>query len=279
MKIGQNMLLWTIHVDEEHFPIFEKLKAVGFDGVEIPVHEGDDAHYAKVRRALEDNGLKCTTSTAMPTEDHNAISPDETKRATAMDYMKFVLDRGAVLGAEALAGPFYQPLGKFTGEPPTDDERKRAEEFHREAADYAQERDIRLCVEFLNRFEAYFLNTMGDAAEHVRRVNHPNFGAMFDTFHANIEEKDPVQAVKDNIDTIKHVHICSNDRGAPGKGHIPFKDIIGALRAGGYDEWFTIESFGRAMPVLAAATCVWRDFFESPEEVYTEGFKTITKYA
>jgi D-psicose/D-tagatose/L-ribulose 3-epimerase len=116
---------------------------------------------------------------------------------------------------------------------------------------------------------------MADAAEHVRLVNHPSFGAAFDTFHANIEEKDPVKAIEENIEAIKHVHICSNDRGTPGKGHIPFEAIFTALKAGGYDGWYTIEAFGSAIPALAKATCVWRDFFPNPEEVYTEGFKLI----
>ena len=50
MKIGMNLLLWATHVTEEHYPHLEKIKATGFDGVEIPLFEGDDAHYLKLRR-------------------------------------------------------------------------------------------------------------------------------------------------------------------------------------------------------------------------------------
>ena len=46
-----------------------------------------------------------------------------------------------------------------------------------------------LAIESLNRFECYFLNTMAAAAAYVRQVDHPNFKALFDTFHANIEEE------------------------------------------------------------------------------------------
>jgi D-psicose/D-tagatose/L-ribulose 3-epimerase len=35
----------------------------------------------------------------------------------------------------------------------------------------------------------------------------------------------------------------------------------------------TIEAFGRAVPALAAATRVWRDFFSNEEEVYEFGLK------
>ena len=43
----------------------------------------------------------------------------------------------------------------------------------------------------------------------------------------------------------------------------------------GYDGWLTIESFGRGLPALAAATRVWRDFAESPEAVYRDGYRWI----
>ena len=60
---------------------------------------------------------------------------------------------------------------------------------------------------------------------------------------------------------INHVHISENDRGTPGKGHVPLAPTFAALKEGGYDGWLTIEAFGRALPALAAATRVWRDFF------------------
>jgi D-psicose/D-tagatose/L-ribulose 3-epimerase len=71
------------------------------------------------------------------------------------------------------------------------------------------------------------------------------------------------------------VHVSENDRGTPGKGHVPFGDIFKALRQGGYDQWLTIEAFGRSLPELAATTCVWRDLSASAEECYGEGLKMM----
>ena len=53
------------------------------------------------------------------------------------------------------------------------------------------------------------------------------------------------------------------------------RETIRTAKRLGYDEWLTIEAFGRALPDLAAATRVWRDFFPSQEEVYTEGYRLI----
>ena len=275
MKVGFNMLLWTTHVTEADLPHLETLKKVGYDGVEIPVFEGDAAHFEKIGRAIKDTGLACTSVTVIPDEEHNPLSADAKHRKGAVEYFKWAIDCSAALGSEVLCGPFYQPLGVFTGQGPTEEEKKRAVEVHRQAGEFASKANVTLAVEFLNRFECYFLNTMADVVDHVKRVNHPNVGVLFDTFHANIEEKDPVGCISGNVDVIKHVHISENDRGVPGTGHIDWPGTFKALRSGGYDGWLVVEAFGRALPDLAAATRVWRDFFPSQDEVYTEGIRLV----
>jgi D-psicose/D-tagatose/L-ribulose 3-epimerase len=275
MKIGFNLLLWTTHVDAPHFVLLERLKAAGYDGVEIPVFEGDVAHFERVGRVVRDNGFACTAVTVLPGEAHSAISPEPESRAGALDHLKWAIECSSALGSELLCGPFHQPLAVFSGAGPTEEEKARAAEVHRQAADIAAAAGITLAIEPLNRFECYFLNTMADARAHVRRVDRPNFGALYDTFHANIEERDPIGCIAATADVIRHVHVSENDRGTPGKGHVPWRATFAALRAGGYDGWLTIEAFGTALPALAAATKIWRDLHASPEEVYEHGLKTI----
>jgi D-psicose/D-tagatose/L-ribulose 3-epimerase len=275
MKVGFNMLLWTKHVTQEAFPLMEAIKKVGYDGVEIPLFEGQPEHFEKVGKAIKDNGLSCTSVTVIPDEEHNPVSPDAKNRQGAAQHLKWAIDCSAALDSDVLCGPFYQPLGVFTGQAPTEEEKQRAAEVHRQAAELAAKSNVALGVEFLNRFECYFLNTMADAADYVKRVDHPNCGVLYDTFHANIEEKDPVGCISKHIDAINHVHISENDRGTPGKGHIDWSGTFKALRSNGYDRWLVIEAFGRALPDLAAATRVWRDFFPDREQVYTEGLKFV----
>ena len=275
MQIGFNMLLWTTHVTESDFPLLKEIKQAGYDGVEILVFEGDTAHFEKVGKALKDNGLRSTVVSVIPDEQHNPISPDAANRKYAVEYLKWVIDCSQACAAEVICGPFYQPLGIFSGTGATEQEKQNGIEVHRQAAEYAQKANVTLTVEALNRFEAYFLNLVDDAAEYARTVNHPNFAIMYDTFHANIEEEDPVGCIARNIDCIKHVHISENNRGIPGRGHIDFPSTFKALRSANYDNWLTVEAFGRALPDLAAATRVWRDFFDSPQQLYTESIKFI----
>jgi len=161
--------------------------------------------------------------------------------------------------------------GPKPGEGPTKEERKRAIAFHRAVGDHAAKKNVRFAVEALNRFECYFLNTMAQLAAYLDEVDHPAIKGMYDTFHANIEEKDIPKTIKDFAGSFIHVHISENDRGTPGTGQVNWDATFGTLKEVKYDGWMVIEAFGRALPDLAAATRIWRDLFPSPEDVYTKG--------
>ena len=169
----------------------------------------------------------------------------------------------------------HQTLGEFSGAATTQDEFDRALEVHNTVGDYARNANVTIALEAVNRFESYFATTMEQIDSYVESLAHPNIKTMYDTFHANIEETDPVAAYTQHSKNVTHVHISENDRGVPGRGHVPWKDTFKALKTSGYDNWLTVEAFGRGLPELAAATRVWRDFAESPEAVYKEGFQTI----
>lgn len=271
MLLGFNMLLWTTFVGPEHYPLLKKLKQTGYDGAELTIFGGRPEDYVEVGKVLKDEGLRATAVAVIPDKAHDCTSSDPKVRAAGLEHLKWAIDCLAAAGGEVLCGPFYQPLGIFSGKPPTKEERAGIVEVHKAAARHAAKAHIKISVEPLNRFECYALNTATDAAEIVRQVAEPNYGYLYDTFHLNIEEKDPIGVIAPTIRQINHVHTSENDRGTPGKGHIPFDATFKALKAAGYDGWYVIEAFGAALPGIAEATRVWRDFFPSREEVYEFG--------
>ncbi|MES2843944.1 MAG: sugar phosphate isomerase/epimerase [Pseudomonadota bacterium] len=274
MKIGMCMFLWTTHVTPEHEPLLRDIKATGFDGVEVPIFTGDIDHYARLGDLLDRIGLQRTAVSAMGDPAMNLIG-DDAARAAGLAYMRHVIDCTQALGANRLAGPLHSTLGHFTGSGPTGQEIDRSIQSQRAIGDHAATRGVTVALEALNRFECYLLNTMQALSDHIDAIDHPNIRAMYDTFHANIEEADPISAFTRHHRNIAHVHISENDRGVPGRGNIPWDETFQALRASGYDGWLTIEAFGRGLPDLAAATKVWRDFAESPQAVYRDGFRHI----
>ncbi len=277
MKIGFNLLLWTAHVTDKHVALLKDLKQAGYDGVEVPVFEGTPDHYARLGETLDKIGLERTIVAILGSAEQNSLSPSASARAAAVAHAKWVIDCSDALRARIIAGPMHSSIGYFTGAGPTEQERKRGIDFHRKAGDYASRKNIRFAIEALNRFECYFLNTMEQLNGYLDAVDHPAIQGMYDTFHANIEEKDPVKAIRTIRPHMIHVHISENDRGIPGRGHVPWKETYAALKKAKYDGWYTIEAFGRSLPAIAAATRVWRDFFPSQEAVYREGIKHIRK--
>jgi D-psicose/D-tagatose/L-ribulose 3-epimerase len=90
---------------------------------------------------------------------------------------------------------------------------------------------------------------------------------MYDTFHANIEEKNIADAIRGCADVLCHVHISENDRSTPGQGKVGWAETFDTLHEIGYDGWMVVEAFGLALPELAAATKIWRRMYESEEQL------------
>jgi D-psicose/D-tagatose/L-ribulose 3-epimerase len=279
MKTGMNLLLWTTEVTAAHDALLDQIKEIGFDAVEIPVFNIEDrAPYERLGQRIRSLGFGATAVTVM-TPETNPISPDPAIRKAAVAYLDKVLGCCEAFGCEILCGPIHSAIGHFSGQGPTADEFQHGVDTMRQVAEIAQRRGMRLAVEYLNRFEIYFLTTAADAAKYVRAVDHPACRMMFDSFHAHIEEKDQATAIASCAAETIHVHVSENDRGIPGTGQVHWDSFWAGLKQSGYDGYLTIEAFGRALPALAAATRVWRDLFPDPLGLCRDGLTFVRKNA
>jgi D-psicose/D-tagatose/L-ribulose 3-epimerase len=272
MQYGMNMLLWTSDVTEEHFGLLEDIKQWGYDGVELPIFELNEQNFRTVGAKLDELGLGRTAVTVC-TAEANPVSASAEIRQAGLEHLKQAIDMCAAAGATHLCGPIHSALGEFSGAGRTEDEWKHGQDILGQAADHAQANNVTLVVEYLNRFECYFLNCAADAARFCREVNHPHLKMMYDTFHANIEEKSIEQAVQDCRDQMVHVHISENNRATPGQGGVDWDTSFSALKSVDYDGWFMIEAFGLALPALAAATKIWRRMYESEQQLAQDGLQ------
>jgi D-psicose/D-tagatose/L-ribulose 3-epimerase len=266
MKFGMNLLLWTDDLKDEMFPVLQQLKGMGYDGVEVPIFDLDVNKYAAWAKRLDDLGLERTAVTARTARD-NPISPDKAVRTLGVENNKRAIECCQALGATVLVGPYHSALGEFSGQGPTADEWKWGVESMRQAAGYAADAGVMLGVESLNRFECYLLNCVADTVRFVREVKHPNCRMMYDTFHANIEEKNIPQAIKASQEYLVHVHISENDRSTPGQGNVRWAENFDTLKEINYNGWLVVESFGLALPALVAATKIWRRMYQSEEQL------------
>ena len=275
MKYGINLYLWADDMHDGLMPVLEKLKKMGYDGVEVPIFDLDLAKWKLWAKRLDDLGLERTANTVIAPE-HNPLSADPKIRDAAYQHMRGVVDACAAVGSPILCGPHQVALGVFTGKGATEEEWKRSVDHLRRVAEYAAGQDVVLAEEVVNRFELYHVNTLDQGVRLVDEVGHPNCRIHLDTFHAHIEEKNTADAIRRAGSRIAHVHISENDRGVPGTGSVAWDATFGALGDIGYDGWLTVEAFGNFLPNLAAATKIWRPLFDSEEQLAADALAFLT---
>lgn len=266
-----NTLLWSTDPAEINLPILTQLKEIGYDGIEFCLDAPAKESCKQLGILAQEAELK-VLSVCAATPDVNPVSDDPSIRAAASQWLKQCIDNAAIAGATNLGGPMHCALGHFTGTTVTEKELERAAQFMHEAGRYGADKGVSLTPEFLNRYEAYFGNTMQQCADFLNRVDHPNVSAMFDTYHANIEEKSQPAAIRTIAPHLTHVHISENDRGTPGRGHIDFATVFTTLKEIGFSGTIAIEAFNRQNQVFADAVNIWRNFSPT-EEILTEGYQ------
>jgi D-psicose/D-tagatose/L-ribulose 3-epimerase len=277
MKFGANTFIWAAQFDESLHSLLPRLRQQGFDGIEVPLINPKNFDAAGTRKAVEANGLECTVCSILP-GNLSLATADAGVRRQAIEHLKHVIALTAEVGAKLVAGPLYSPVGFMTGVRRTPEEWKRVVGGYQELDETLKSTGVTVAVEPLNRFETYFLNTCADAAALCKEIGHPQVGVLFDTFHANIEEKQLGPAILSLRGHLKHVHTCENDRGTPGTGHVDWNATFEALRALNYDGWVTIESFGFSLGELSAAASIWRDIAPSAEAIAFDGVRFLRSH-
>jgi len=209
----------------------------GFDGIEVHGRSGFGERLAEIAAAHEAGAI-------FPSVCVNG-GPfigdfDAGNRRLAVDHLKDLLSTIAIVGGQgaitpAAFGLFSRNLPPF--DPPRDPEGDRAVllEGLGELACHAEEVDAQLFLEPLNRYEDHMLNRVEQALELCEAVASPALCVMADTYHMNIEEADPLGALRSAGLRLAHVHLSDSNRAEPGAGHIDFRATLGALRAGGFD--------------------------------------------
>jgi D-psicose/D-tagatose/L-ribulose 3-epimerase len=276
MKFGVNTFIWSATFDPSNFGLLPLIKDAGFDGVEVPLLRPAEFQASEIRTAVASHGLECTACTVL-VDGLSLISPSADIRRRTRVHLEDIAKAAADAGIAMVAGPLYSPVGYLPGRRRTDDEWKWAVEGFQSVGDTLSANGVTFAVEPINRFETYFLNTAADAAMLAEQIGHPNIGILFDTFHANIEEKEIAAGYRTVGAHLKHVHTCENDRGIPGSGHVEWEQVFEALRDMKYDGWLTIEGFGFALKDLSAAAAIWRDIERTPESIAFEGVKFLKK--
>lgn len=234
-----------IYGEESLEATLSRLARYGYDGVELM---GEPAVYEPkaVNELCGRTGLQVLSIAGMypwPTESRDLANPDAAVRAQAVDYLKQCVDFAVAVSAPLIivvpsAVAKTSPVGKFKTEETWMEAVQRewahAVESVQRAAQHAQARGVMLAIEPINRYETFLVNTCEQGLRFIQEVDSPAVGLHLDTFHMNIEEADPIEAVRRAGKALINVHIADSNRQGVGRGHVDFRGLVEALLGIGY---------------------------------------------
>lgn len=257
MKFSVHAGLWQARWTDEITPILKTVAELGYDGVEVSLLGMTDEKAQALGKSVRDHGLEVTCSDGL-SKEADITSDDPAIREAGIKYLKWAISTAAKIGSRGLAGVVYAPWGVY-------DPANKEIRAERSAAAFAQldddlrAHDVKLGIEAINRFETDLVNTSAEAVAMANASGSDYVGALLDTFHLNIEEKDMKAAITHAADKLVHFHVSDNDRGVPGSGHVPWSEVKSGLDSIAYDGWIVAEMFVVAGNPASSDLNIWRN--------------------
>lgn len=280
MKYGIYFAYWENQWATELLPYVAKVKKLGFDVLELScasLKTMEKADILALRNEAAANGVTVTAGYG-PSAGENLGSADPDVVKNAISFYTDTLKKLELLDVHTIGGGIYsywpvdysRPIDKAG-------DRTRSIENVRKVGRIARECGVDYCLEVLNRFEGYILNTCAEAVDFVTEVDEPAVKVMLDTFHMNIEEDSITDAIRLAGDKLGHFHVGENNRRLPGRGNMPWSDIGKALRSIGYDKAVVMEPFVLPGGEVGRDIKVWRtlEADTSPEKLDADAAESV----
>ena len=271
MKYGIYYAYWEKEWTGDYFKYIDKVKELGFDILEIScgAFKKDyttDEQLLRIGEYAKEKGIILTAGYG-PQKDENLASPDEAVQKNAIEFFKETLRKLHLMDIHILGGGLYS---YWTVDFNSDINKERDFETSvknmKLIAKYAEEYDITLGMEVLNRFEGYLINTCDECLRYIDAVGNDRVGVMLDTFHMNIEEDNIGEAIRKAGDKLVHFHLGERNRKVPGKGTMPWAEIGQALRDIHYQNAAVMEPFVLQGGRVGQDIKIWRNLLTDSSE-------------
>ncbi len=269
-KLGIFMNFWEKNWAADHKKYIKKAAEIGFDVLEFqaqPLLEMTDEHIRDLRKTADEYGIELTYSLGLD-RNYDVSSLNEDIRKGGVKYLQNIIRKMHVGGGTLLSGVSYAGWG--TPDDMGDSKMpywNQSVKSMKEIIKVAEECGVTYCVEAVNRFETCLINTAKEALAYIEEIDSKNIGVLLDTYHMNIEEDSLGDAIRlVGADRLKSFHTGDNNRRAPGRGHIDWDEVFGALAEIGYKGRIVSEPFVMQGGEVGRDIHVYRDLIENPTE-------------
>jgi len=269
-QLGIFMNFWEKNWIADHAKYIRKAAKLGYDILEFQAQallEMSDERILELKKIADAEGIRLTYSLGLdPAYDVSSL--DETQRQGGVKYLQNIIKKMELAGGDLLSGVSYAGWGTpgvvMNDKTPYWNQSVKS---MKEIIKTAEACGVTYCVEAVNRFETCIINTAAEALAYIEEIDSPNIGVLLDTYHMNIEENSIGDAIRlVGADRMKNFHTGENNRTAPGRGHLDWDEIFGALAEIGYKGPIVSEPFVMMGGEVGRDIHIFRDLVENPTE-------------
>lgn len=269
MKFGTSYSYWGNVWKCNYYKVIGKVAKIGFDMLEVGadhLYHMNDSELDKLRETSCEKNIELVANSG-PAKEYDLASADQSVRENGIAYFKKVLRQMKKVGSSKLIGAIYSSWPSDFADTNKKAAWDRSIDSLQKLSRTAEELDIHISLEVLNRYETFILTDCCEAKYYCTRVGSSNIDILLDTFHMNIEEDDPVAVICECKDMLGHFHVGEANRKLPGMGNnIDWDAIGGALKKIGYDKGVVMEPFMLPGGEVGRDIKVWKDYSEGASQ-------------
>ncbi|MCJ0925883.1 sugar phosphate isomerase/epimerase [Mammaliicoccus sciuri] len=253
-------------------PITQKCEIaqnIGVDGVEVEGNVKENP--VNLKNILESYNLKILSITPANVD---ISSPINNVRELAVQYFLDLIDWAVKVGAPRIC--LHGDVGKVSGSGDSELDWNYLVSSTQKIMDKALKSNIEVVFEVLNRYENHQIVTCEEALELIKEVNNPNLKVLLDAYHMNIEEQNPVVALKLAGDKLGVYHVADSNREQIGNGHANIEEQIKTLHDIDYQGPIIMEIMATGPNPFTPVK--GDDYIEVLTDFYKESLKLIKKW-
>ena len=278
MKLGVHSAIFVKDWEEDITPYIHRCHEAGYNCIEVSLLGQDEYSSEKIGHLSDKLNIEITCTTGL-SHDEDITSENISKRDVGIKALERAIDLTSRMNSSILSGVVFAPWG-ISDSKGLDKDKKylNSSKSIQSVCNSLEIKKINLAIEPLNRYETDFLNTVDEGLYLCELINHDRVGLLLDSYHMNIEEKNPTNSIKKANEKIFHFHVAENDRGIPGSGSINWEKTFNTLYAINYSKCVTLEMFTQAFVNTSKDLFTWRNIELDPFEAIVKAHKFLKKY-
>lgn len=278
MILGVHSATFVKNWYEDVKPYIHKCKKAGYKSVEVSLLGQTPSSVKDISKLAKDLNITLTCTTGLSKEE-DISSGDSDIQKNGIEALKRAIDMTAIMEAKLLTGVVHAAWGisNSMGKD-KEDKFKNSSNSIKKISSLLTEKNIKLGIEPLNRYESDFINTVDEGLRLCELIDHPNVGLLLDVYHMNIEEKNMCQSIEKARDKLFHFQVAENDRGVPGSGSINWPEIFSTLKKINYKGHVSLEMFIQANEDTSEDLFTWRNIEADPYEAIVRSFNFLNEH-